>query len=263
MYDEFSADYDRFVNWPGRLSFEMPLIEACLQPLAAGLGRPLRILDAATGTGMHVIELARRGYQASGADLSSRMIERARANAASAGVQAVFEAAGFGGLREAFFKDPQAPLFDAVLCLGNSLPHLLGPDEIRPALEDFAACLRPGGLALIQNRNFDAVSARQERWMEPQSHRAGDAEWLFVRFYDFRPDGLINFNILTLQRSGQEGWQQKVDTTRLYPLKGQELADLLEKSGFEEVACLGSMAGEAFDPASSGNLVVTARKAGS
>jgi hypothetical protein len=26
MYDSFSADYDRFVDWPGRLAAELPFI---------------------------------------------------------------------------------------------------------------------------------------------------------------------------------------------------------------------------------------------
>jgi len=261
MYDSFSADYDRFVNWQNRLGFEMPFLEALLRPLADEAGaRPLRVLDAAAGTGMHVIELARRGYQAFGADLSGGMIERARANALAAGVGAGFETAGFGRLRETFFKDPAASRFDAVLCLGNSLPHLLSPAEIQDALADFATCLRPGGLVLIQNRNFDAVAAQNERWMEPQSHREGDAEWLFLRFYDFLPGGLINFNVVTLQRAGQGEWRQKASSAGLYPLRQRELAEMLKAAGFERLAFYGSMAGEAFDPEKSGNLVAAARR---
>ncbi|MBP1694600.1 MAG: hypothetical protein H6Q37_2483, partial [Chloroflexi bacterium] len=30
MYDSFSSDYDRFVNWSSRLNFELPFIEECL-----------------------------------------------------------------------------------------------------------------------------------------------------------------------------------------------------------------------------------------
>jgi hypothetical protein len=43
---------------------------------------------------------------------------------------------------------------------------------------------------LIQNRNFDGVLARQERWMEPQAHREGETEWLFLRFYGKRPESV-------------------------------------------------------------------------
>jgi glycine/sarcosine N-methyltransferase len=72
-----------------------------------------------------------------------------------------------------------------------TLPHLLTPADLAAALADFAACLRPGGLLLIQNRNLDAVLVRRQRWMEPRARREGEAEWLFLRFYDFEPDGTL------------------------------------------------------------------------
>jgi len=253
MYDSLSKDYDYFVNWTERLAYELPLIEAQLQS-AIGESRPIKVLDVACGTGMHAIALAQRGYAAAGADLSAGMIEQAVVNAASAGVQASFQVAGFGALAGRFAG------YDALLCLGNSLPHVLSPSELAKALEDFAACLRPGGLLLVQQRNFDAVLAQRARWMKPErAQRPGEREWLFVRFHDFDPDGLITFNIITLKRVGPGDWQQKVDSTRLYPLRRDELALALEAAGFEQIDCYGSLSGEPFDPGSSGNLVVSAR----
>ena len=252
MYDEFSAHYDHFVDWSARLAAEMPFIERQLE--AAGAWR---VLDAACGTGMHAIELARRGYEAVGADLCAGMIERARANAAAAGIAARFVIAGFGELSEKVGGE-----FDALLCLGNSLPHVLTPDELRTTLTDFVACLRPGGLLLIQNRNFDAVLVRRERWMEPQAHREGEAEWLFLRFYDFEPDDTLTFNLVTLRRQGAGHWEQRVTTTRLWPLRQEELTTALAEAGFVDIVCYGDMAGAPFDPGNSGNLIVIARSAG-
>lgn len=256
MYDTFSADYDRFVNWPGRLAIEMPFLERQLQAVSSP-GQPARVLDAACGSGMHAIELAAGGFAAAGADLSAGMVSRAKANAISAGVDVRFTIAGFAGLAPAYKR--QIP-FDAVICLGNSLPHLLTLQELAAALADLAACLRPEGLLLIQNRNFDAVLAHQERWMEPQSHRSGDTEWVFQRFYDFLPHRLLGFNIITLRRKDGEGWQQQVNSSSLYPLRQVELATSLEGCGFDGITAYGSMAGESFNPETSPNLVVVARK---
>jgi len=293
MYDDFSADYDRFVDWPARLALELPFIERQLRALGAR-----RVLDAACGTGMHAIALAQRGYEVAGADLSAGMIERARKNAAAAGVEVRFEVAGFGelsatltpalslggrgsdlpslvgrgrGRLESPTCEPSALApsrssnagreeggFDAVLCLGNSLPHLLTPGDLAAALADFAACLAPGGLVLIQNRNFDVVVASRERWMEPQSHCEGQAEWLFLRFYDFEPDGLLAFNLVTLRREGGAGWSQRVTASRLRPLVRNDLAGALGAAGFGEIACWGDMQGAPFDSQTSPNLVVTA-----
>src|SRR5512139_3622802 len=121
MYDSLSSDYDRFVNWQNRLSLELPFIIRQLQQVIAR-----SILDAATGTGMHAIALAQLGYYATGADISSGMVDKARMNASSAGVQVQFEISGFGGMAATF----GAHSFDAVLCLGNSLPHLLSAADL-------------------------------------------------------------------------------------------------------------------------------------
>ncbi len=262
MYDSFSSDYDRFVNWSGRLAFEMPFLESQLntvQPTISNqtLDANVRILDAATGTGMHVLELHRRGFLADGSDLSAGMIARARSNAIQAGLPARFEVAGFGQLAQTF---QDALPYDALLCLGNSLPHLLNLTEIEAALADFTACLRPGGLLLVQNRNFDLVMEKQERWMEPQSHQEGATEWIFLRFYDFEPSGLINFHILTLSREIGGSWNQSIASTGLYPLRSQEMHTALVNAGFTNIQFFGGMNGSPYDPLTSGNLVISARK---
>jgi SAM-dependent methyltransferase len=252
MYDQFSSNYDRFVNWHSRLGYEMPLLERLLGPLKSS-SSSVRVLDAACGTGMHVIELARRGFTASGADLSAGMIEQARKNALAVGLTIRFEAVGFGQLASTFGAASQ----DAVLCLGNSLPHALTNDDQAVAINDFSACLHPGGKFILQNRNFDKVLAARERWMEPQAFRDSTGEWVFLRFYDYLPDGLIKFNIVTLQRV-DTGWQQAVSTTQLYPLRQSELLAGLAEAGFGAVQTFGSMDGSPYDPVTSDNLIISA-----
>jgi glycine/sarcosine N-methyltransferase len=256
MYNTFSSDYDRFVNWPARLAFELPFLKKQILG-AAPREKIVHVLDTACGTGMHVIALAKDGFSVDGADLSVKMVEKARENALKAGILADFRPIGFGRLAQGF--SDRIP-YDAVLCLGNSLPHLTDPKATIQALRDFQTCLKPGGVLLIQNRNFDAVMAGQDRWMEPQSVQEGDREWIFIRFYDFRPDGLINFNILTLARGAGENWRQQVSQTDLYPLLQGELLEALKTVGFIHIECFGMMNGDPFLAATSGNLIVKATK---
>jgi SAM-dependent methyltransferase len=258
-YDDFSQDYDRFVNWPTRLAAEMPFLEQLLSQINAGHDQPLSILDAACGTGMHAIELARRGYRAAGADYSQGMVDAARENAQTSDVDVPFKQAGFTEFASAFAGDERFP-FEAITCFGNSLPHLTTRDEIKEALEDFAACLQPGGLLVLQNRNFDAVLAKRERWIGPQSFTENGNDWLFLRFYDFDPDGLITFNIVRLKRADGADWKQAISTVKLYPLIKDELFPLLKEVGFVDIHAYGMMADTPFDPLTSENLVISAVK---
>jgi SAM-dependent methyltransferase len=248
LYDALASDYDRFVNWEGRLAHELPFLDRLLAEQGA-----IRVLDTACGTGHHALALAQRGYQVVGVDLSEAMIEQARINASRAGLPVEFGVAGFGELASL------GRTFDALLCLGNSLPHLLTDQDLERALRDFAAVLRPGGLLITQSRNFDLVYAQNERFMPPQSHKDGDREWIFLRFYDMNPDR-ITFNMIRLRRSGGD-WQQDVQFTLLRPLFREGLEASLKGSGFTDLTVYGGCDGSAFDSESSGDLIFVARKA--
>jgi len=248
LYDELGADYDRFVDWAARLAFELPAIEGLLSRHSAR-----RVLDAACGTGRHAIALAQRGYQVVGADLSAAMVVQAGANAAAAGVEVPFVQAGLGHLAESI----PGP-FDAILCLGHSLPHLLSAAEVQRALDDFAALLRPGGLLLLQNRNDERLLAEGKRFLPLSTHREGAREWLFFRFLDLSPEQ-IAFHLVTFWREKEE-WHCRVSTTAHRPLPQAELAAGLRRAGFHEMAFYGSWQMEPFDAANSGDLVVVAQR---
>lgn len=247
LYDALATDYDRFVNWQARLAHELPFLEQLFEELGVH-----RVLDAACGTGQHAIALAQRGYQVTGADLSVPMVQRAQENAALAGQIVRFAVAGFGQLASL------DEAFDAVLCLGNSLPHLLTPTAVADALADFAAVLRRGGLLVIQNRNYDRVWATRERFMDPQSHPGEDGEWLFIRFYDFHAETLT-FNMLRLRKRAGV-WAQEVSYTELRPIFREDLAVALRAAGFESVHFYGGYDGSAFEPDRSGDLIAVARR---
>jgi SAM-dependent methyltransferase len=248
LYDAFSADYDRFVNWPARLARELPPLERLFRESGVH-----RVLDAACGTGQHALALGRDGYEVAGADLSLPMIERARANAAAAGVKATFVVAGLGELAKAL----PGP-FDAVICLGNSLPHLLTAQAVQAALADLAALLRSGGRLVIQNRNYDRVWRERERFMPLEVHREGEQEWLFFRFVDLH-EATLTFNVVTLERCGGR-WSYRAGATELRPILAGQLAADLQAAGFVDVVLWGDYEGAPFDAQTSSDLIAAARK---
>ena len=248
LWDTFSADYDRFVDWESRLAREMPFLEGFLARHGAQ-----RVLDVACGTGHHAIALAERGFEVMGSDVSEGMVTEARHNAETAGLATTFRRAGFGELRGTV-KDR----YDAALCLGNSLPSVLTEDALRGALADMAGVLVPEGLLIIQNLNYDRVWPRRERFMPLQTHRQGQEEWLFFRFVDFHQETLT-FNMVILHRNG-EMWNYAAEATELRPIFSEDLKRLLEQSGFLNIDFYGDYDQNPYQQDTSGDLIVVARK---
>lgn len=249
FYDALADDYDLFVNWQARLETELPFLLRTLEQVNAR-----RVLDVAGGTGRHALALVQAGYEVSLADISPAMVEHARAAASARHLALPANVAGFGSLR-GLFPEP----FDALLCLGNSIPHVLDEPGLRDTAADMAAVLRPGGLLVWQMRNFERVLALQERFMGPQSGRTETEEWLFIRFYDFIPPH-VRFNMLKLRRSTGTGWQQQHEQTLLYPWRYRELVPVLMSAGWSDLQSFGSLRGEPYEPDASSDLVITARR---
>lgn len=243
FYDRLAAVYDVMNDWPARLAFELPWLDSTL---AAHGTR--RVLDVACGTGQHVIALAQRGYAAGGADASPAMITAARGSAAAAGIEAAFVVSDLLELDARIDE-----VFDAVLCLGNSLPHLLTQDQLVAALRQMRGRLVDGGLLVLHDLNYDLRMQTRPRFFAA----SGNAQTLVWRLADY-DDGGITFHTALFQWNGS-AWTVEVNSTRQRPLLAADLREALRQAGFGPVEFYGALDGRPFDAAASGDLVVVAR----
>lgn len=247
LYDEFSESYDVMVSWEERLAREEPFFQGLIRRANAR-----RVLDVGCATGGHVLRFAEMGLEAMGVDPSSEMMRIARNRVAGKpGVS--FLQASFGELAEKVGGE-----FDLLTCLGNTLPHALTRFDLDRALQDMASVLRRGGTLAIQQLNYDRILAEQRRFLGVSSGTRDGVEHLFFRFYDF-DDLLLTFNVVTFRK--EDGlWNFRVYSTRLRAIRLAELEEALAGAGFESLATYGSYDKEPFDPRSSGDLVVVAKR---
>jgi len=251
FYDELGDRYDVMVAWEERLSREAEFFRRLFD--AHGVSR---VLDAACGTGMHAIAFARQGRRCAAADVSPAMIDRARENARRADVEVDLRVAGFGELARSFEGG-----FDAVTCLGNSLPHLLEDEGLAKALADFAAVLAPGGIVVIQNRNYDRLPASGGRSVHLNARQEADGETLFVRMTEPRGGENLDFTILTLKKRGG-AWRHTLQTTPLRAISRDTMERALGAAGFQSVEVYGDYSRAAFGAPGTGDLVaIAARRA--
>ena len=246
FYDRLARAFDVMTDWPKRLAFEMPFLERILEVHSAR-----NILDTACGTGWHAIALAKKGYMTAGCDLSPAMIDRARENAAHSGVDVSFEVAGFSQLK----KVPGT--FDALLCLGNSLPHVLSESALRETFRQMKAKTKAGGLIILHNLNYDLRLKKRPRFFAPE----GTAELLVWRFADYGTE-FITFHTALFDRGASEPtqWSVQVNSTSQKPWVAADLDRVLNAEGFQNIKLFGGLDGGPFNHEESGDLVIVASR---
>lgn len=137
VFENTSEAYDREPFVQGTIS-EVDWIESQLN-----FDKNSKILDVACGTGRHTIELAARGYEVVGVDISQSQIAAAKEKALFMGVQPTFLVKDG---RELCFEDQ----FDAVLNICEGGFGLLEDDH-----QDFlllkraSECLKPDGILIM------------------------------------------------------------------------------------------------------------------
>ena len=150
-YDTLASVYDWIV--PAELLTPEGSAAAFL-PFLDDLPAGARVLDCACGTGPLAVGLALRGFAVTATDASPGMVERTRALAAEHDTAVDARAVRWEEL-DRLGLEP----FDAVLCVGNSLPHAPGRAARRAALRAMAGVLRPGGLMVLTSRNWELMRA--------------------------------------------------------------------------------------------------------
>jgi glycine/sarcosine N-methyltransferase len=141
--------WDELIDWDKRAAGEGSFFRDLLHRFGAW-----RVLDAATGSGFHAAQLHTAGFGVTACDGSPTMVERARRNFERLGIDVPLHHYDWQALDPAVLGT-----FDAVLCLGSSLCHVFDRESRIDVLKRFHKMLRPDGLLLIDQRNFDAILA--------------------------------------------------------------------------------------------------------
>jgi SAM-dependent methyltransferase len=127
-------------------------------------GEGVHVLDAGGGPGRYTIELAARGYRVTLLDLSPGNIALARRKIGEA---APSVAANVADCVQASFTDLSRyadGAFDAVLCLGAALSHVVDAAARSRALTELRRVARPGAPVLVSALNRLAVYRGLVQW---------------------------------------------------------------------------------------------------
>ncbi|MHC4480762.1 MAG: class I SAM-dependent methyltransferase [Planctomycetota bacterium] len=221
IYDDF-RQRTGFGNLPeARTVADIDAVERLL-----GLSPPARVLDLFCGTGRHCIELAKRGYDATGLDYSGEYLALARQRAQQRGVSPRFVQ---GDAREVEWGSG----YDAIIVMWASFGFFEDEDDRRIVGKMSRALREGGGLYMeLKNREWEA-----RHFAASWSKQVDDVELVAQSTFDLLRSRLET--TLTFRR-GEEEWT-RFQSWRLY--SAHELKALLEDEGFEVIGICGNVEG--------------------
>ena len=192
-----------------------------------------RILDAGCGTGRYTMGLARRGYLVTGLDRSAALIAEAQKRVSTSDLPVAFAIGDILAL-------PSSRPFDGILCRGV-LNDLLDEHSRHEVFFSFARILRPGGVLILDVREWHATARRKSR--EPVSETSADTTrgrltFRSVTQLDHQHHQLLVAEQHTLQKDGVEA--VAVYDFRMRCWTQEEFQRHLTRAGFSSILFLGA-----------------------
>jgi len=237
--DDFLRTMDRLTD--AQIQTEVTFIEESLGVQKGGV-----VLDLACGAGRHAVEMAARGYNVVGYDLSLAMLARAADEAHDRKQKLNFL---HGDMRDMGFEE----MFDGIYCWSTSFGYF-DDEKNQLVAQRIHRALRKGGMLLLDVANRDFVTQRQPSlvWFE------GDG---CVCMDEMRVDFISSRLKVKRMVILDDGRTREMDySIRLYTL--HELGRMLHDVGFKVTDVSGHPATPGvFMGADSPRLIVCAERA--
>ncbi len=195
---------------------------------------PQRILDLPCGQGRHAIELARRGYDVTAADLSPYLLTVAEERGRAIGVRVRWLSADM--------RQPIAgETFDVVLNLFTSLGYFADEADDRKVVRAAASMLVPGGRFVLELINGERVMTR---FQEQEWFTVGQASVVERRSLDPSARRMVVERTVTTPKEEDVS----LHALRLYARRNVD--EMLRAAGFGRVDLYGDWSGEPLTPES-------------
>ena len=241
-YATWAADYDLFGEIDTVNAEEQAFLDRTLHACGA-----TSVLDCACGTGQHLVMLSQLGYDVRGSDASEEMLAVCRANLQRRGIDVATRCCDYRALEAVW---PQR--FGAVVCLTQSLNHMLTHEDLVAALASMRRRIAPGGVLILTQGTTHRTLQSEYRFDLVVNNR--DFSRVFARDIE---EHFQTIHILDVFHSEGRMDMQQHDI-RIRVLLDEEFRDLVREAGFASVSILGGYDGGPYDRTTSMKLIVVA-----
>ena len=239
LYEKFAYDYDEFGKIEEDLGDEKVFLKILFDRYHVKT-----VLDCACGTGKHLYLLSELGFAVSGSDYSGSMIEVAHRNLQRHNKQIPLCQCDFRYLESKFNT-----MFDAVVCLTTSLPHLHTDEDLLLALISMKQRIKKGGILVLTQGMTHYMLAL------PAIEVVVNREDFSRVFIKERGDAFQVIHVLDLFHSESRMENRQYEIKYRILLK-HDYERLLFEAGFKAVNIYGEYDGRAYDQESRRLIVV-------
>lgn len=226
-YEEFASVYDVLLP-----ELDYGIWVDYIEGIFARRGKhPELVLELACGTGSATLELAERGYDMIGLDLSEEMLSVAREKQAESGLSQVLL------LHQDMTDFELYGTVDAIVCLLDSVNYIIDPKKLSHMFDLCMNYLNPGGILIFDFNSpykFSAVLGQHTITVETDD--------VFFAWENNYNEGtrLNRFELTFFVREG-EHYTRFDETHEQYCYTPEELIGMLESSGFINIELLGEL----------------------
>ncbi len=226
-YDELAGIYHLiFEDWNASIERQAASVSQLL--LKFGVEANQSILDCACGIGTQSLGLANRGFKVTGCDISSAAIERARKEASQRELDIRFLAADMRDLSA--LGDT---LFDAAICMDNSLPHLTTEQELLRAATQIRSRLRRGGVFIASIRDYDLLLVQRPVVQGPFIYGDEESRRIVFQIWDWVDESHYRFHLYITRRIAGE-WNTFHMAALYRGFRRSELEAVFRQAGFTD-----------------------------
>lgn len=216
MMDDF--DYPKWVDYYARL-------------IARGGITRGRLCDCACGTGSMTLELAKRGFDATGVDISGEMLERASIKARAAGKKIMF-------VKQDMCALTLTRAADVITCACDGVNYLTTEARLAAFFERVYQNLKPSGVfafdfssrAKLEGKLGNAFFAEER----------DEAAYIWQNTFDAEKH-IVDMDITFFVREPSGLYRRFNEKHRQRAHAPEEIAKLLEHAGFCDIGIFGDM----------------------
>lgn len=226
MFDKYGKNYDKESFTKGTLG-ECDFIEQEIK-----FNKSLKILDIGCGTGRHAIELAKRGYNVTGIDLSDSLLEIAKEKAKQLNLEIKF-------FKHDARKLPFNKEFDLAIMLCEGAFPLMETDEMNfEILKCATKALKPKGKLIFTTLNglFPLVNSVEEFCNETSDEGNAKYEGNHFDFMTFR-----DYNVTKVV--DDLGNETSLECNERYYIP-PEITNMLKSLGYHKIDIFGAKLGD-------------------